>query len=777
MPTPNSHRRLAAIMFTDIVGYTALMQEDEQQAIQIRNRHRRIFEEQHRLFHGEILQYFGDGTLSIFQSGIEAVECAIAIQRAAQFKDVIPLRVGLHIGDLVFDGTDIYGDSVNVASRIESMGVAGAVLISQKLNDELHNQAHIETHYLGEYSFKNVIEAIGVFAVKDEHLRLPIPSELKGKRQQLEKSIAVLPFVNRSTDPENEYFSDGMTEEIINALSKIEGLRVTSRSSSFYFKDKQLPIAEIGDALNVSTILEGNIRLSKNKLRVTAQLVDVQDDYQFWSERFDRPLDDVFEVQDELSLLIADRLREHLGHLEIDEQLVEAPDISVDLYKQYLKARYLVLKMNKADVQAGIQLLEEIIAEKADFPMAYVGLHQAYTVLATVGFLSAKEAFGKAQEHLNQVLKIEPNLAEVQLNLSWTSLLSEWNFEKTYYHLNKSLEARPTIDYYQSMTGTLAAEGKLEAALHYIDTGIQIDPFSAVNYHLKGFVVYLMEDYPQAISHFDKSLSLNPDFSAPILYKGSCLLLMDKAAAALDYFEHLPTDRPSLLNRVGGMTLAQAYLNRSQEAEKGIQQLEAALESESIERAVLLLILCHTALGNTDKAIQWIEKGIDYRLPMLIYLFVDPLLKELRPIPQFQQLTQQVLGERTDFTISKRKYKKTLFTPEELAQQKAQLEQLMTNQQPYLDPNLTLRALAEQMSLPPNYLSQLLNEGFEQNFSEYINAYRVHTFKAKVAEPANQHLTILALAYDSGFNSKTVFNTFFKKMEGMTPRAYWKKVS
>ena len=661
MSIENKHRRLSAIMFTDIVGYTALMQENEQRAAVIRQRHRVVFEQQHALYHGEILQYFGDGTLSVFQSGVEAVECAIAMQREMQEGNTIPLRIGLHMGDIVFDGTDIYGDGVNVAARIESMGVGGAVLLSKKLNEELKNQVHIRTEYLGQYEFKNITETIEVYAVSNEGIRLPKINELKGKRKETAKSIAVLPFVNMSSDPDSEYFSDGMTEEIINALSKIKGLKVTSRTSSFYFKGKNLPMLEIGTALNVSTILEGSIRLSKNKMRITAQLIDVKEDYHFWSETFDRSTEDVFAVQDEISLLIADRLREHLGHFDLEEKLVEAPDISIELYKNYLKARFLVLKMNKSDIESGIAILEDIIAKKADFPMAYLGLHQAYTVMATVGFMPAQEAFMQGQIHLNKAIEIDPNLPEIQINLSWVSLLQEWNFEKSYQHLNKAFELRPNIDYYQSMAGALAAQGRFSAAINYIETAIQIDPFSEITYHMKGFILYIEEKYEQAILYFEKSLQLKPDFSAPLLYWGSSLLLLNRPNEALTYFQQLPDDQPSLLTKLGGMTLAHIALGNELEAREGIKALENARQTASIERAMQLLILCRIMQGKQELAMQMIAESIEQRLPMMIYLFTDPMLKDLRALPQFQQWLQEILGNGANFDKPKRKYKKTLF--------------------------------------------------------------------------------------------------------------------
>ncbi|MFT6321364.1 MAG: TolB-like protein/class 3 adenylate cyclase, partial [Granulosicoccus sp.] len=339
-------RRLAAIMFTDIVGYTALMQKDENAAADKRAHHREEFEQYHQKYHGEILQYFGDGTLSVFQSGVEAVECAIEIQKALKEGEPVPLRMGLHMGDIVFDGTDVYGDGVNLASRIESMGVAGAILLSGKLNDELKNHQHISTKSLGIFGLKNIENPVEIFSVTNEGIKTPARSELKGKQTALTKTIAVLPLVNMSADADNEYFSDGMTEEIINALAKIKGLKVTSRTSSFFFKNKKIPLSQIGEELNVATILEGSIRLSGNKMRITAQLINVKDDFHFWSETFDRSIDDIFAVQDEISLLIADRLREHLGHFELGSHLVDDLNIPIEVYKKYLKGRYYLMKLN-----------------------------------------------------------------------------------------------------------------------------------------------------------------------------------------------------------------------------------------------------------------------------------------------------------------------------------------------------------------------------------------------------------------------------------------------
>ncbi|RLD20304.1 MAG: hypothetical protein DRI69_06560, partial [Bacteroidetes bacterium] len=224
-------------------------------------------------------------------------------------------------------------------------------------------------------------------------------------------------------------------------------------------------------------------------------------------------------------------------------------------------------------------------------------------------------------------------------------------------------------------------------------------------------------------------------------------------------------------------TLAYAALGEIDKAEEGILKLEAELETDAMGSALNLLILCNTMLGNHEVAIKYAERGIGYRLPMMVYLFTEPVLKPLYAIPRFRELKQEVLGDSGKAEISKRKYGKSLLDDDLRGQYQQQLKLLMSQDKPYLDPKLTLRDLAQMMNIPPNQLSQLLNEGFGKNFAEYVNSYRLETFKAKAADATQQVLTILAVAYDSGFNSKTVFNTFFKKMEGKTPRAFWKEVT
>ena len=391
-------RILAAIMFTDMVGYTALMQEDEKQAKVNRDRHRKVLEEKIAEHDGKILQYYGDGTLSIFSSGVEAVLSAIEIQKILLEEPVIPLRIGIHIGDIVKEDDGIYGDGVNIASRIESISVSGANLISDKLQDELNNQPDIVTRSLGSFELKNVKKPVEIFAINEKGIKLPAARDLKLEKARSIKSIAVLPFVNMSADKENEYFSDGITEEILSALVKVDGLQVTSRTSSFAFKNKNIDAREIANQLSVNTILEGSVRKAGNKVRIAAQLINSADGYHIWSDVYDRNLEDIFEVQDEIASKIANTLREKLTGKEKKEPLVTTATKNLEAYNLYLKGKYYLFKWTPESGKRGIKYLEQAIAEEPDFALAHSTLAFCYTLLGAYGSIPTKIAFARAKE-------------------------------------------------------------------------------------------------------------------------------------------------------------------------------------------------------------------------------------------------------------------------------------------------------------------------------------------------------------------------------------------
>ena len=768
-------RRLAAIMFTDIVGYSAIMQGDEKAAVEIRAKHRNVFTNQHEAHNGTLVQYFGDGTLSFFDSAVEAVSCAKELQKELKSGEVsVPVRFGIHLGDILYDGTEIFGDGVNVAARIESISKEGAILVSESINKELKNKTQFSTVSLGSFQFKNITDALEVFAVSGDGLVVPTSEELPDRFSD-EKSVAVLPFENLSTSSDNEYLSDGITEEVINALTRIKELKVTSRTSSFHFKNKKLSLREIGDQLKVSTIVVGSIRLAGTRMRVSTQLIDVNEDYSFWSETFDRTLDNIFAVQDEISLIIAEKLREHLGDLQIGKQLVEQPEVSVDGYTAYLKSRYYMLKMNERGIEMGMEILQEVIEQSPNYVYGWLGMHMGYVLLGTLGIMQAEQAFGKGHSYLAKAIELDPDLPECQLQMAWMSFLQDWDLKATYEHLQKMHDERPIVDYYQTMTSVIIIEKKFDAAQHYIDMALKLDPFSDITHHLKGFVCYIQGKYDEAITYYRKSIELRPGAEVSYMELGQALILLGDTKEALNHFQGIPDEADPLI-KTGGLALAQAASGAEKEKISGMEILEGALQSAQMERALNFLILIETALGNYEEALNYIEQGISFRLPMLLYLKVDPLLKPLHELPRFKELMKPLPDSVPDAIEQGSKYKKSLISDEDLVRYRKELSGLMSNNRPYLDPYLTLNDLAEKLGIPANHLSQLLNDGFDQNFAEFVNTYRLDHFKNEIIKPEKQNFTLLALAFESGFNSKTVFNSFFKKAMGTTPSKYLKSV-
>ena len=585
------------------------------------------------------------------------------------------------------------------------------------------------------------------------------------------KSIAVLPFVNLSNNIDNEYFCDGLTEEIIYALAKIKDLVVTSRTSSFYFKNKKVTANEIREKLRVATFIEGSVRASKKKMRITVQMIDTLEDFHFWSKTFDRNPDDIFEIQDEISLFIAEKLREHVGHIEIEDKLVEPIDVPVKIYREYLKGRYYLMKLDYDSSLKAIEIFKSIIKKSPKFANPYLDINQAYTFMGTMGLLPAFEAFQKAQPFFEKAMSLNPNSSRVQLNLSWIECWQNWNLKKAYEHANKALEIQQADDIYLTISNFLTVEGKLDAARNYLDKALQLDPYAAINHHYKGFLYYLQEDYSTAIPFLKKALELDPMLPFPPIYIGICLLMSGKPNEALTYFGSLEGVSVKDLTKLGGKTMCYAKLNETEKCNDGLKELETYLTTALVDKAFTFLILVNALLGNNEKVVDLVTQAYHSRLPLILLLNPSPILKPVKNHKGFKEIMLKAIPDNVNYK-QKKKYKQSLLDTDEIKNYSKELELIMEDYKLYLNPDLSLKDLASYLELPANYVSQLLNLGFQKNFSEYVNSYRVNEFKERILLEENKGLTIMAVAYDSGFNSKTVFNTFFKKIEGTTPNSY-----
>ncbi len=586
-----------------------------------------------------------------------------------------------------------------------------------------------------------------------------------------DKTIAVLPFVNMSNDEDTVYFSDGITEEIINALAKISELKVTSRTSSFHFKGQNIPINQIGKALNVSTILEGSVRLSKDMIRITAQLIQAEDDFHFWSETWDRKLEDIFEIQDEISIQIANKLREQLGHFEIQEHLVNKQTNSVIAYEFSLKAKYYRNKWNPEDTKKAISFYEHAIQLDANHTESYVGLADCYSFLGTTGFMPFEEAWVKSNQYTKEALQLNDQLSGVHYQLSNEAFFIECDFEKSLREMHKAIKINPNnAEAQQFMSFLYIISGDKKRSRKHLDISISINPLSEETQFFNAYFHYMSGDFEKSNELLDKCLEANNKNIPAHSIKTICLLKLGRYDEVLSYFDNIPSEVVILGEKTGSIGLAYALKNDEVNTALYFKKLEEQAKAPNGFTAHSFLFLMYAATGAIDEAFNWIEEALKNKSSLLLLRFLDPIADSLKKDKRHQTFQKIIFNLTEDIQSSKKK--KSLLDKNKIADYTTLLINHINDNQPYLEASLSLRTLANQLGIHPNQLSWLLNESLGKNFNEFINHYRIETFKALAKDPKNSNLTIMGLAYDSGFNSKTVFNTYFKKETGLTPRQF-----
>jgi adenylate cyclase len=631
-------RKLAAIMFTDITGYTALMQANESEAALVRQRHREVFEKEHENFHGELLQYYGDGTLSIFESALEAVECAVSMQQQFITGKPVPLRIGIHLGDIVYDKNDIYGDGVNLASRIESLGIPGSVLISDKLNYVVKNHDSISTKSLGFFELKNIKEPIEVFAVTNLGIKIPQRSELKGKMKDIKKSIAVLPFINMSADVENEYFSDGIAEEILNALVKVEGLQVTARTSSFFFKGKNMDVREIGTQLGVTYVLEGSVRKAGNRVRITAQLVSSVDGYHLFSETYDRILEDIFAVQDEIASKITNRLREKLGEEHHEQQLVKAPTVNMEAYETYLRGLYYFNQWGDEAMGKAIPFFEKAIEMQDDFGLPHARIGLCYFYQAFGGKISWELARSKAMVHFDRTRQLGIETPEAYFALFIFHTFHQWNWAAAVEVIKKGLELFPNYPGLHHALSTLYyIKGDNKDKFESHKKGLELDPLSIQMIFFMAVAYIWNLEFEMARPYLNKVLDMVPNHRAAFEYKGWIEAFQGKYEEAQIIFEKLEPAIGYRLHRSTCLGCIYFKQGKQEKANPCIQEL-IKLEKEQSVSFSLDLATLYTCMGNFDGAFHFLEKAIKNKVGDSMMCRSDPFLAPLKMDPRFKDM-------------------------------------------------------------------------------------------------------------------------------------------
>jgi adenylate cyclase len=670
-------RRLSAIMFTDIEGYTALMQQDENNAFQIRTKHREVFKTAAEKYNGELIQYYGDGSLSIFKSSVEAIECAIEMQTEFQKEPSIPIRIGIHVGDIIKTESDIIGDAVNVASRIEKLAVKGSILISDEVRDQIKNQKGIVTKFIGHFDFKNVAQTMPVFAIANKGIVVPklldIFSETNKKnkskikpnkyillsilvlaiiasiffynkfKNQLEsssiKSIAVIPFTNMSSDNDSENFTDGVTEDIVLQLSKINGLRVISRASIMQFKDSKESIADIAKTLGVSYVLEGSVRKYGDKVRINAQLIDANSNNYLWGENYDKTLTEIFDIQSQVSNEIAKALKITLSTTEIIN-LNKPPTASTEAYELFKEAE---MTLNQGGGAVSELVKAEVLFKKAididpNFCRAYVGLSDTYLEYIYWGRAAPKEVLEKALTPALKALEINPIDGGSYGTLG---AISFYRFQKetAIGYLEKALEINPNyVGAYDKLAWIRLFEGNLEEAVELFKKVLELDPLSTKNIANIALSHYYFHQMDKGLKVLDDALKSDPDNNTLLFMKGNLLTGAKRNDEAIKVFNH----RSVGFNTNWMLGYAYGALGQTAKAKEILNyQLE---RNKTTFVPPYMIATIYMGLGDVKNTLNWLEKDYEVGGQGLFFwgLKRDVKFESIKNEPRFIALLNKI---------------------------------------------------------------------------------------------------------------------------------------
>ncbi len=584
-----------------------------------------------------------------------------------------------------------------------------------------------------------------------------------------EKSIAVLPFVNMSNDIDNESFCDGIAEEIINALSKIKGLKVIARRSSFAFKNKNIDVRHIGNQLGVATVLEGSVRKSNNSIRITGQLIDTKYGTQYWSKKFDRELIDIFELEDVVSLAIADEVRNNFGHFEVQDHLIKQPTNNVEAYQLFLQGRSLQLKWTPESLNQAISYYNQAINLDKNYAKAYYANLQCYGLLAVWGYMPYQEAMDLAVGNLLIAKEIETALPEYPLSFVGKFLWGEWDFKNAFIHIEKALDMNPNyIDGLEAMTELFIALGFFDKALTYANRLLEVDPLSANNHYTLASIYYYQRKFKKALENVNYALTLNTDLALAHHLKCFCLIWLNRS----QQFQYCIQD--TTLKEEKNL-LFQLINNKDIEVpEQMMTKWSQSQNEETMPVPYDVFILSNSSY--TDQGFTRLKEMIEQRRGQVINYRLEPFLQPLHNIKEFSELHKSNLSiEDVDcHQTDEEKSSPIILDAQQVETLKEELGSYFKEDEPFLNPQLSLKFVADVFELNTNKISYVINKAFHLNFNDFVNSYRLNHFKSIAIDPKNSHLTILGLAYDSGFNSKSVFNTYFKKTEGTTPSKWVK---
>jgi adenylate cyclase len=669
-------RRLAAILFTDIVGSTSMMQKDEKHAISINKRYVAVLKECVLSRGGEILNDFGDGSLCCFQSATEALRCAIDMQQKFQTEPKVPLRIGLHVGEIFFEDDKVFGDGVNVASRIQSLGIANSILFSSEICSKIKNQPEFKSISVGRFHFKNVDEPMEVFALANAGLTVPKKEELTGKLKEIEKksirrkwittviavllliglffiyqtffhasgftgekTIAVLPFENSGEPDSEEYISDGITQDIINSLSKISSLqKVIGWFSVRSFKKTTKSLKQIAAELGVAAILSGTMQKHAGKIHIIAELIEVSTNKRLWGDDFEYDSKDILSIQSKVAGEIIAALKVNLSPEE-KKNLTRNYTDNPEAYRLYRKGRWFWDKRSQEAYDSAESNYKRALELDPDYALAYAGLADCY--IYNQQGLSQIEGISIARDYTNKALMLDSTLTEALTTKAFIQSHFDYDWKGAEAAFKKIISDNPNYPIAHLYYGNvLMWTGNSDAAINETKKALALDPLSSVLNMVLGRDYYDARNYDQAITQLQKTITLSPNFKSSYWHLGNTFLQKKMYSQAIDAYSKLPPGKfDGILN--GMILLSQAY-SVSGDKRKAKDEFQKISKEDYIQIDPVLVAEFYISQGNIDEALEQLERGFDSHSISMIGLKIDPFLDPIRNEPRFKALMKKM---------------------------------------------------------------------------------------------------------------------------------------
>jgi len=624
-------------MMTDMVGYTSLTRANETQALAMLEAHRALLRGVFPHYGGLEIKTIGDAFLVEFESAREAVLCALEIQRSLhQHNSVgggepILVRIGVHTGDVVHRDQDVFGDAVNVLSRIEPLAEPGGVCVSQQVFDQVRGAVDCMFLRMEGTEIKGVDNPVVVYRALLPWVNVPSGREGVAPNK---RRIVVLPFTNISPEKSDDYFADGMTEEMIGKLSRARGLQVIARASAMRYKGKDKTVSEIGTELSVGSVLDGSVRKYEDEIRVNVELVDVRSQSQVWSNTYERKLTDVFAIQSE----IAERVVKELQVVQFPEDKRTAErETDIVAYGYYLKGRQLLYARTREALNEAAGQFRLAIARDKQFAKAYAGLADCLYLLGYYGFRSAADTYAEARGIVNSALELDDGLAEAHTTLGVLLVQNEYDAKRAERELQKAIQLNPSYaQAHHWYAFTLASMGRLDEAISQMEMAQQADPLSPIIATVIGGFYFESGREEQAQKQWDMASKIDPE--SPILHSWRCEYLITKRMPneAIALMQEELARSPTNASALAMLGYAYAVAGRRDDALRIIGELRAIGKSEFLPVAFEGFV--RVGLGEIDDYFSCVEQALADRSLDIVFLRYSPLMAAVRTDPRYRQL-------------------------------------------------------------------------------------------------------------------------------------------